>query len=163
MALWIPFYECSPETVKSLIATFFRVFPEGIIWSNDFWGEGYDAVLFGQAGPTRIDIDQVQRRLERPDYLPVKESLGQTGFRDAIDLFGTFAGYAPQLKEWLGSASINSDHNLRLQYLAGMGFNKYISAEILDEIFRYYSYPDSVFQGSELTILDLREMIEYRY
>ena len=44
MALWIPFYESSESTSKSVIATFFKVFPNGIIWSNDQNGSGYDAV-----------------------------------------------------------------------------------------------------------------------
>jgi len=163
MALWIPFYECSPAAIKSLIATFFRVFPEGIIWSNDTLGEGYDAVLFGQAGPARIDVDAVQRRLERPDYLPAAQSLRETGFGSAIELFGTFAGYAPFLKEWVRGAQINSDRNLRLQYLAGTGFNYFLSAEILDDIFLYYSFPKEIFLGSEETILDLMDIIERRY
>ncbi len=38
MALWMPFYESSDETVKSLITTFFKVFPDAIIWSNDDHG-----------------------------------------------------------------------------------------------------------------------------
>ena len=49
MALWMPLYESNIDSTKSLIATFFKVFPNGILWSNDADGEGYDAVLFGQA------------------------------------------------------------------------------------------------------------------
>ena len=48
MSLWIPFYESNSETIKSVLATFFKVFPNGIVWSNDENGSGYDAVLFGQ-------------------------------------------------------------------------------------------------------------------
>src|SRR5262249_55259278 len=46
VCLWIPLYESNVETAKSVIATFFRVFPNGILWSNDRRGAGYDAVLF---------------------------------------------------------------------------------------------------------------------
>ncbi|MHB9027779.1 MAG: hypothetical protein ACYC9O_03310 [Candidatus Latescibacterota bacterium] len=76
---------------------------------------------------------------------------------------GAFAGYAPLLKEWMEGAPINTDRNLRLQYLAGMGFNNFISAEILDEIFLYYSYPEAVFRGSEQSIFELAKTIEFRY
>ena len=34
VCLWIPLYESSLETTKSVIATFFEVFPNGIVWSN---------------------------------------------------------------------------------------------------------------------------------
>ncbi len=32
---WVPLYESTTETVKSEVATFFRAFPTGSIWSND--------------------------------------------------------------------------------------------------------------------------------
>ncbi len=32
---WVPLYESNAEAVKSQIATFFEVFPNGTIWSND--------------------------------------------------------------------------------------------------------------------------------
>ena len=37
---WVPLYESDSETVKSEIATFFQVFPNGTIWGNDINGEG---------------------------------------------------------------------------------------------------------------------------
>ena len=54
MSLWIPFYECNQDSIKSVIATFFNVYTNGILWSNDSNGEGYDAVLFGRVEPTRF-------------------------------------------------------------------------------------------------------------
>jgi spermidine synthase len=162
MALWIPFYESSPESVKSLIATFFRVFPEGIIWSNDNFEGGYDAVLFGQAGPTNIDVDKVQKRLNSPNFLLVARSLREVGFKSAIDLFSTFAGYGPQLEKWLHDAQINTDRNLRLQYLAGMSVNYSMNIEILDEIFLYYSFPYDIFRGSDQNILELISAMQYK-
>jgi len=32
---WVPLYETNLQAVKSQIATFFQVFPDGTIWSND--------------------------------------------------------------------------------------------------------------------------------
>src|SRR5262249_40664642 len=68
---WVPLYESDPETVKSEIATFFDVFPNGTIWGNDNAGGGYDTVLLGQAEPVKIDVDKIQQRLDLPDYAPV--------------------------------------------------------------------------------------------
>ncbi|MFH1235845.1 MAG: SAM-dependent methyltransferase [Parcubacteria group bacterium] len=162
MALWIPFYESSPESVKSLIATFFRVFPEGIIWSNDTYEGGYDAVLFGQKGQTKIDVDEVQKRLNSQDFLLVAQSLRDVGFKSAIDLFSTFAGCGPKLEKWLNHAQINTDRNLRLQYLAGMSLNYSINIEILNEIFLYYSFPYDIFRGSDQSILELTRAMQYK-
>ena len=47
---WVPLYESSVAAVKSELATFFAVFPEGTVWSNDVEGRGYDVVLLGQVG-----------------------------------------------------------------------------------------------------------------
>ena len=80
VCLWIPLYESNLETTKSVIATFFQVFPHGILWSNEHEGYGYDAVLFGQVEPTVIDVDELQRRLDRPDHQLVKQSLREVGF-----------------------------------------------------------------------------------
>jgi spermidine synthase len=163
MTLWVPFYGNSPEAVKSLIAAFFKVFPEAIIWSNETSGKGYDAVLFGQAGPAHIDVDRVQERLNGPDYLPVVRSLSEVGFHSAIELFGTFAGYAPMMATWLSDAQINTDRNLRLQYLAGMSLNYSLQAQILDEILLSYSFPEKVFRGSDRSINELKKLAERRH
>ena len=148
MSLWIPLYESDPVATKSLIATFFKVFPCGIIWSNDSAGEGYDAVLFGQVEPTRFDLEGLQQRLDRPDHALVKASLAEVGFKSALDLLATYAGQAADLKEWARDAQINTDANMRLQYLAGMALNSSMGAEILDGITHYYKFPDTMFLGS---------------
>ena len=147
MALWMPLYESAPETAKSLISTFFEVFPNGILWSNDIGGEGYDAVLFGQVEPTVIDLDEMQTRLDSVEYAPVARSLRDVGFYTLSDLLATYAGEARQLHEWMKDAQINTDRNLRLQYLAGMWLNSYRETEILDGILQYYTFPDDIFQG----------------
>ncbi len=162
MALWMPLYESNPETAKSLISTFFKVFPNGILWSNDINGEGYDAVLFGQAqdGPTVINLDEIQQRFDSLGNGSVAESLRDAGFRSPIDLFATYAGQASRLQEWMKDAQINTDRNLRLQYLAGMWLNSYLGTEILNGILRYYSFPNEVFTGSAERVQTLKQELD---
>ncbi|MBC8002502.1 MAG: SAM-dependent methyltransferase, partial [Opitutaceae bacterium] len=149
MSLWLPLYESNSETVKSVIATFFKVFPHGILWSNDTEGEGYDAVLFAQAQPTRIDVESLQSRLDRLDHALVKKSLADVGFTTAVSMLSTYAGQASGLQEWMRDAQINTDANLRLQYLAGLSFNSYVESDILAEITRHYKFPEQLFIGRE--------------
>jgi len=171
MSLWIPLYESNLDTAKSVIGTFFKVFPNGIIWSNDTGGNGYDAVLFGQAEPTRVNVDELQQRLDRPDHQSVKQSLLDVGFTSkkstlgaperglAIELLSTFAGQANQLEEWSRDAQINTDRNLRLQYLAGMWLNSYMGTEILSSILKYYRFPEDTFVGPADRLRALREAL----
>src|ERR1700727_545812 len=79
VTLWMSLGESNLDTTKSLIATFFEVFPNGILWSNERERTGYDAVLFAQVEPTVIDIDELQRRLVRTDHRLVKQSLREMG------------------------------------------------------------------------------------
>jgi spermidine synthase len=160
MALWMPFYESNSQTVKSLISTFFEVFPNGIIWSNDFSGVGYDAVLFGQVGPTQINLDELQERLNREDHFTVKQSLNEVGFYSIIDLLATYGGQATDLHGWREGAQINTDRNLRLQYLAGMWLNAYQEDKNFAEILSYYRFPDDLFIGSEANLSALKSALE---
>jgi spermidine synthase len=162
VSLWIPLYESNPDTIKSVLATFYKVFPNGILWSNDIDGEGYDTVLFGQVEPTRIDVDQLQERLDRLDHAMVKRSLEEVGFLSAADLLATYAGQAPDLQEWMRNAQINTDRNLRLQYLAGMCLNNYQGRQLLSGITRYYRFPDNIFIGSGQTKQELKNQLNKR-
>jgi len=174
VSLWFPINEGDLETTRSVIATFFQVFPHGILWSNEHEGSGYDAVLYGQVEPTVIDVDEFQRRLDRPDHRRVKQSLREVGFGEiktvstgvavvpdeGIDLLATYAGQAPYLKEWSRGAQINTDRNLRLQYLAGMWLNSNLGVQILSSILAYYQFADQTFVGSPETIDALRQALD---
>jgi spermidine synthase len=146
---WVPLYESDIDTVKSEIATFFEVFPNGTIWSNTSGGQGYDIVLVGQVEPARIDLDELAQRLDRKDHEEVVKSLRDVGFEFPLDLLTTYAGRAADLQPWLERAEINRDRNLRLQYLAGMGLNHQQSDFILREMMTYRHFPEDLFTGSE--------------
>jgi spermidine synthase len=146
---WVPLYESDMDTVKSEIATFFDVFPDGSIFANELNGGGYDLVMLGWAGPAKIDVDAVEARLEQPAYQAVAQSLRDVGFNSAIQMLGTYAGQASDLKPWLADAEINRDGNLRLQYLAGFALNNTKEGEIYGRMLMYRRYPDNLFTVSD--------------
>ena len=173
VCLWIPLYESNLDTTKSVIATFFQVFPHGILWSNEREGYGYDAILFGQVEPTVIDVDELQRRLDRPGPSAREAVAPRGGVRGAqggvdgeavpeegIDLLATYAGQAPLLKEWSRGAQINTDRNLRLQYLAGMWLNSNMGEQILSGILAHYRFPDQTFVGSPESVHALKQALD---
>jgi len=158
---FVQLYESNEEAVKSEIATFFEVFPNGAVFANLVNGQGYDVVLVGQAEPMKIDVDKMQQRLNMPEYAPVVQSLRETGIYSAVDLLSTFAGHAADLKTWLADASINRDLNLRLQYLAGLGLNLYRADPIYVSMVAHARYPGDLFTGSETTLQSLRRTIRF--
>jgi spermidine synthase len=154
---WVPLYESNVETVQSEIATFFDAFPNGTVWGNlNTDGQGYDVVLVGQAGNLKINVDDLQRRLDRPDYEQVASSLNEVGYKSAEDLLSTYAVQASDLRGWLRHAQINTDRNLRLQYLAGLGLNQYLAPVIYQQILQYGSLSPDIFTGSAASLRSLR-------
>ena len=156
ITVFVQLYESGTPAVKSEVATFLEVFPNGIIWGNTHQGGGYDVVLMGQAQPGPINIDTLEARLARPDFVQVAQSLREIGFNSATELLSTYAGDGPRLQPWLTDAEINTDRNLRLQYLAGLGVNKYEQREIYSQILSYRQPPDGLFAGSPERIAAVR-------
>jgi spermidine synthase len=161
VTVFVQLYESGTAAVKSEIVTFLEVFPEGMIFANNYQGEGYDVVLVGFKDPgTQIDIDAVQAKLDDPRFFEVRQSLSEIGMNSALDLFGTFAGQGKRmLSPWLDDAQINTDHNLRLQFLAGLGVNAWEQVNIYRDMVVNLQYPPNLFKGSPQTLAELRARI----
>jgi spermidine synthase len=157
VTLFVQLYESNTEAVKSEIGTFMEAFPNGVVWGNTNNGAGYDLVLLGQVEDTKINVDAIQAKLDRPEYAEMKQSLREIGMNSAVDLFSTFAGRARDLQPWLADAKINRDRDLRLQFLAGLGLNLYQSDVIYSGMLGYARrFPDELFVASPQTMDALR-------
>ncbi len=155
---WVPLYESDLRTVKSEMATFFDVFPNGTIWDNDDSGSGYDTVVLGAREPLAINLDQLQARWQaRPDAV---QSLKDVGLGTIFALLTTYGGQASDLKPWLAGAQINTDRNLRLQYLAGLASDLTQAGSISDSFLAYRKFPDNLFVGSEHRVNTMRLILE---
>jgi spermidine synthase len=160
VTLFVQLYESTEDAVKSEVATFLEAFPQGVVFANTINGQGYDLVLVGQLDPKPIDVDRVQARLSDPKNAAIAQSLAEIGIYSAVDLFGTYGGRADDMARWLSGAQINTDRNLRLQYLAGLGLNLYQAAGIYRNMSMDSRYPEGLFTGSEATMDELRQAIE---
>jgi spermidine synthase len=156
VTVFVQLYESSLAAVKSEVSTFLSVFPNGMVFGNEYQGGGYDVVLLGQKDEGPINIDEIEARLARPEYAAVRQSLAEIGFYSATDLFTTFAAQGPALAPWMVDAEINRDKNLRLQYLAGMSLNLYEQGPIYADMIRYRKYPEGLFQGAEERLSRIR-------
>jgi len=160
VTMYVQLFETDLEAVKSLVATFFEVFPEGTLWGNPYEGRGHDIVLLGQAEPLRIDLDEMDRRFGyREEGNRVPESLAEIGMESPVDLFATYAGRKKDLAAWLKGAAINRDANLRMQYLAGLGLDRDDAAPIYAEILRYWRFPEDIFTSAEGRVDSLKRAL----
>ena len=154
---WVPLYESTIDVVKSEMATFFSVFPQGLVWINDR-EDGADVVLLSQLDPAPIDVDAIAERFNANGAAAA--SLRNVGFDSAIDLISGYAGRGANLANWLKGAAVNTDRDLRLQYLAGLGLNVKDQYRIHSELTAARRLPDGLFVGSEANLAELRSAIE---
>jgi spermidine synthase len=145
---WVPLYQSTEDVIKSEVATFFNVFPYGTVWSNQYaTGGGYDVVMLAKPGPLHIDPAALDARLNRPDHSAIKDALVQVELGGVDGLMATYAGQARDLRPWLTDAQINTDRNLRLEYLAGLGNNVY-DAMIYQHMLGFRRFPEEMFAAS---------------
>jgi spermidine synthase len=156
VTMYIQLFETTPEAVQSAIATFMEVFPHATIWANTSEGRGYDMVLLGQVGPLRIDLDQMERRVDFRNDSLMSQSLMTAGFESPVALFTTYAGRREDLTAWLEGAPINRDRNLRMQYLAGLGMDYDDAAAIFAGMITHMKFPEGIFTSSEGRVDSLR-------
>jgi spermidine synthase len=159
VAQWLPIYDSDLETVKTELATFFEVFPNGTVWSNYVNGDGYDLVLLGQTEVRPISVDKMQQRLDRPSYAGVQASLNEVGFHSAVEFLATYAGRASDLAPLLIGAPINEDLNMRLQYLAGLGLNSIAAPQIYRDLLAYRRFPEGLLVGTGGRLDALRTLL----
>jgi hypothetical protein len=101
-----------------------------------------------------IDLAGLPGTLIAVDGNPVEPVAGSL-----IDLFGTYAGGTADMKTWLSTAQINTDMNLRLQFLAGRSLNVYQSDPIYKSMIREVEYPENLFAGRPETLAALRQRV----
>jgi hypothetical protein len=86
-------------------------------------------VLLGQPDAVAINVDELQKRLDRLDYAAVARSLSDVGLHSAVEVLATYAGRSSDMRRWLEDAQINNDMNQRLEFLAGLG----VELDVLQE------------------------------
>jgi spermidine synthase len=156
---WVPLYQSTEDVIKSEVATFFNVFPYGTIWSNQYaTGGGYDVVMLAKPGPLQIDPAALDARLNRPDHAPIKGALVEVELGGVDGLMATYAGQARDLRPWLTDAQINTDRNLRLEYLAGLSNNVY-DAQIYQNMLMFRRFPEEMFAASPEWMERLRKVM----
>jgi spermidine synthase len=156
VTLYIQLFETNLDAVKSAVATFFEVFPNGTIWGNPYDGRGHDMVLLGTAEPLRIDLDEMERRVDFRGDSKMAQSLIEIGMNSPVELFATYAGRKADLVDWLKGALMNEDRNLRMQYLAGIGLDTDDAAAIYASMLAHRRFPQDLFTSSEDRVESLR-------
>jgi tetratricopeptide (TPR) repeat protein len=108
MCQWLPLYELSEDNLRSVVASFAGSFEHVTIWQATS-----DVVLIGSDQPIRVDLTNLQRRLEQP---AVARQLGRIGLNDPLSLLADFTMDDAAVRAFAKDAIINTDDNLYLEF-----------------------------------------------
>jgi spermidine synthase len=154
---WVPLYETNELAIKIQMRTFMDAFPNGTVWNTQGGQGGYDVVVLGQIGPTRIDVLRVEQRIR--DNPELRQSLSEVRLTSATDLFGSFSVGAADLEAWFRDAPVNRDFSLKLEYISGLASDLQKADEIYASMTRSQSYPSDLFVASPAFEAHLRSIV----
>jgi len=157
-AQWVQLYEIDEPSIKSMLASFMRVFPLGTVWSTHIpRNGGSDLMMLGSADAVEIDVNQLAARIERNPRLA--QSLEDVDLGYFITLLATYFTRGSDLEEWLEDAQINRERSLRLQYFAGFSVETYELREIYRAMVPYRQYPEDILIAPR----EIRQRVEARW
>jgi spermidine synthase len=152
---WVPLYETSELAIKIQMRTFIAAFPHGTVWNTAITGKGYDVVLVGGERPLRIDLDDMERRIQENPKLFA--SLAQVKIRSATDLVANYGANGDDMQKWLAGVPVNRDFSLKLEYISGLALNAGEADPIYAHMVAGRAFPNVV--GNAARVAELRHRL----
>ena len=117
---WAHTYDISDADLRSIVATFRAVFPDGTMWLA---GDG-DLLLVGSKpvaptpeakadAPLDVRLDAIANTWQRPG---VREDLGAVGLRDPFALLSLFVGGPAEMSRYAEGAAVQTDDRMALEF-----------------------------------------------
>src|SRR6185436_3850424 len=107
---WVQAYRMPLDDFRSILRTFFEVFPEGSFWEI-FPGQDY--ILLGSTTPIRIPWVELEARLSAPG---LKEHFDGLHVPGAAGLLGHFVAGAPEVRTAVATAPLLTDDQSTIEY-----------------------------------------------
>ena len=108
---WAHTYNISDRDLRSIVATFASVFPDGTMW---LMGDG-DLLLIGSAGPNTPSLDNLARHWNRPG---VAADLRAVSAHEPFAFLSSYAGGADEIRRYAAHARLQSDDAMALEFSA---------------------------------------------
>lgn len=108
---WAHTYDISDGDLRSIVATFASVFPDGTMWMV---GEG-DLLLIGSTAPLEPRLAQIAAAWQRPG---VAADLAGVGARDPFAVLSLYVGGRAALERYAADAAMQTDEHTMLEFSA---------------------------------------------
>ena len=106
---WAHTYDISTSDLRSIVATFTSVFPEGTLW---LIGDG-DVLLIGSNTTLDDRFSGIESAWQRPG---VKEDLASVGVKEPFHVMSLLVAEGERLRRWAGDAPIQTDDRAELEF-----------------------------------------------
>jgi spermidine synthase len=108
---WAHTYDISDDDLRSIVATFRSVFPDGTMWLA---GDG-DLLLVGSDAPLEPRLDAMATTWQRAG---VREDLEAVAVRDPFALLSLFVGGPAEMARYAADAAVQTDDRIALEFSA---------------------------------------------
>jgi spermidine synthase len=106
---WAHTYNISDPDLRSIIATFASVFPDGTMW---LMGDG-DLLLVGSTGADPLRLDNLARHWDRPG---VAADLRAVSAYEPFALLSSYIGGPAEIRRYAAGAPVQSDDAMALEF-----------------------------------------------
>ena len=106
---WAHTYDISNDDLKSIVATFLSVFPQGTMW---LVGDA-DVLLIGSTGPLDDRIAAIAASWQRPG---VADDLASVGIQSPFSVTSLFVAQGAALAAWAAGVELQTDDRSRLEF-----------------------------------------------
>lgn len=107
---WLQIYQLSTESLRSVLATYQKVFPYVIVFRVEGAWKGKDLILIGSKTPVTLD-----RVAERIGDAKVGPELARVNIKNEADVKAWFVCNESQLRPAVSGAVINTDDNMHIE------------------------------------------------
>jgi spermidine synthase len=155
MSVWVQTYQMSLDTYRSLLATFQSVFPEVLVFRPP---SGIDTVLIGSRRPLRLDLAELEARLQRPG---TREDLARIGVTRPEDVLALLHLAPAGVRALAGDARLNTDNNMYVEFRGPRDMERdvYGSSAGIFEAFARHAVPPETLLSDPAAVLGSRERL----
>jgi spermidine synthase len=108
---WAHTYNISDADLRSIVATFAAVFPNGTMW---LMGDG-DLLLIGSNGADDLRLENLAAHWDRPN---VAADLGTVSADDPFALLSSYVAGPAEMQRYASGAALQSDDRMALEFSA---------------------------------------------
>jgi len=107
---WVQIYQLSTESLRSVLATYHKVFPHVLVFRVGGLNKGKDLLLIGSNQP--MNLDRLAERLKDPR---MTAELARVDLKSEADIRGWYVCDESRLGPAVAGAKINTDDNMHIE------------------------------------------------